>query len=310
MEVEADALVTLGCARVSLGDPAGVEDLEHASELVHQRGRIGFRALINLGWAYSVIGDLPQALRVSEQTATRATQEGEVQGAWFAKGNIADTLYALGRWDEALDIIDSFDAAPEGARYQLSSVRTVRACVLAARDQLGAALEEVREVVASTRPAMDPQALRAPLVVLSRLAHRQGLYEEAEATLNEVAGSIVDSDSAGDPQEWHIELVLALVDTGRVDVAREIVERLPDGVWLDACRATLDARYVDVADLLETTGGQSLQAELRLRAARELVAAGRLDEASRQLERARVFWKSVGATAFLRDTDQLIAAAS
>ena len=310
MEVEADALVTLGCARVSLGDPAGVEDLEHASELVRQRGRIGFRALINLGWAYSVIGDLPQALRVSEQTATRATQEGEVQGAWFAKGNIADTLYALGRWDEALDIIDSFDAAPEGARYQLSSVRTVRACVLAARDQRGAALEEVREVVASTRPAMDPQALRAPLVVLSRLAHRHGLYEEAEATVNEVAGSIVESDSAGDPQEWHIELVLALVDTGRLDVAREIVERLPDGVWLDACRATLDARYVDVADLLETTGEQSLQAELRLRAARELVAAGQLDEASRQLECARAFWKSVGATAFLRDTDQLIAAAS
>ena len=31
VEIEADALVTLGCARVSLGDPTGVEDLEQRS---------------------------------------------------------------------------------------------------------------------------------------------------------------------------------------------------------------------------------------------------------------------------------------
>ena len=309
-DIEADALVTLGSARVSLGDVTGVQDLEHALELVGHRGRIAGRALINLGWAYSVIGDLPQALHAGERSAAHSTQQGDVQGAWFAKGNTANSLYSLGRWDEALDTIDSFDAAPEGARYQLSSVRSVRAQALAARDRPDAALEEIRDVVALARPTMDPQAIWPSLVVLSRLAHQQGLQREADAAMNEVAESIAANESPGDPQEWHVDLTLSLADTGRVDIARAIVERLPAGVWRDACRATLEARYGDVADLLETTGEQPLQAEFRLRAARELVAAGRLDEASQQLERARAFWQSVGATGFLRDADQLIAAAS
>ena len=309
-EIEADALVTFGCGRVSLGDPTGVRDLEQALELVGHRGRVAARALTNLGWAYSVIGDLEQALRASERSAARSAEEGYDQDAWFAKGNIADTLYALGRWDEALAIIDSFDSAPEGARYQLSSVRSVRANVLAARDRPGAALEEVREVVELTRPTMDPQAMRAPLLILSRLAYQQGLIAEAEATVAEVTDSIVVSPSAGDPQEWHIELVLALVDTGRVDAAMTIVGRLPAGVWRDACRAALEARYADVADLLDATGEQSLQAELRLRAATDLVSVGRLGEAHEQLERARAFWRSVGAVAFLRRADELLVAAS
>ena len=165
VEIEADALVTLGCARVSLGDPTGVEDLEHALGLVGHRGRVASRALNNLGWAYSVIGDLSRALRVSEENAARATEEGDAQQAWFSEGNVASQLYALGRWDEAMRSVDSFDSsAPEGARYMETAVRSLRADILAARDRPEAALEEIRDVVAISRPTMDPQATWPSLV--------------------------------------------------------------------------------------------------------------------------------------------------
>ena len=310
IEIEADALVTLGCARVSLGDPGGVEDLEDALVLVGQRGRVAGRGFTNLGWAYSVIGDLSQALRVNEQQAASAMQESNVQDAWFAKGNLVSTLYELGRWDEALHTIDSFSSAPDGARYQLTSVRSIRALVLAARDHPEAALEEIREVVALSRPTMDPQAVWPSLLVLSRLALQQGLEEEAEASMNELTDSIEATESAGDAQEWHVELIHVLVDADCSGEAKRIVERLPTGVWRDACTAVLEGRYADAADLLGGTGEQPLQAELRLRAATQLVAEGRLGEAHAQLERARAFWRTVGATAYLRDADQLLAAAS
>jgi hypothetical protein len=40
------------------------------------------------------------------------------------------------------------------------------------------------------------------------------------------------------------------------------------------------------------------------------VAEGRLVEAAEQLERARSFWRRVGATAYLREADSVVAAAS
>ena len=310
VEIEADALVTLGCARVSLGDPAGVEDLEDALGLVGHRGRVAARALNNLGWAYSVIGDLSHALGVSEQSAARATQEGDVQQAWFSEGNVANNLYSLGRWDEAMNSVDSFDSAPEGARYMQTSVRSIRANILAARDRPEAALEEIRDVVAISRPTMDPQAIWPSLVELSRIAQQLGLDDEAEACLDELTDSIAASESPGDAQEWDIQLVLAFVDADRSQEAREIVERLPAVIWREVCDAVLEARYVAAADLLDATGEQPVQAELRLRAATQLLFEGRLGEAQAQLERARAFWQSVGATRYLREADELFAAAS
>ena len=310
VKIEADALVTRGCARVALGDPRGVEDIEGALELVGHRGGVAARAYANLGWAYSVIGDIAQAYRVSNEAVERGEREGDIQDAWFSKGNVANSLYDLGRWDEALDLIESFGAAPEGARYQLVSVRTVLASVLAARDRPDEALEVIREVVMLARPSMDAQALWPAIVGLSHCALVRGLRAEADSALDEVTSSIAASESAGDVQQWHVELILLLVLAGRFEDATAIVERLAAGVWRDACRAVLEERHADAADILERTGEQPLQAELRLRAATILVAEGRLAEAQAQLDRARGFWRSVDATALLRDADQILAAAS
>jgi class 3 adenylate cyclase/tetratricopeptide (TPR) repeat protein len=310
VEIEADALITLGCARVSLGDAGGVEDMDRALGLVGHRGRAAARAYTNLGWAYATIGDIRKAHRANEEEVARAMQEGDVQSAWFAKGNLVSSLYALGRWDEALDLVDSYESAPEGAQYQLPMARLIRAYIAVARDRPDAALEELRDVVAISRPTMDAQAVWPMLLGLSRVARLRGLHEEADAILGELISSIAATESAGDPQDWHVELVLALIDGDRRQDARELVERLAPWVWRDACAAVLEGRYDRAADLLDSTGEQPLQAEIRLRAATELVARGRLAEAEEQLDRARAFWRTVGATAYLRAADELLAAAS
>jgi hypothetical protein len=50
------------------------------------------------------------------------------------------------------------------------------------------------------------------------------------------------------------------------------------------------------------------EAEARLRAAEQLLAEGRRAAADEQLRLAIAFWRSVGATLFIREAEQLLAA--
>jgi hypothetical protein len=89
-----------------------------------------------------------------------------------------------------------------------------------------------------------------------------------------------------------------------------LAERVGAGPWADACIAALERRYEDAAEILASLKNEPLQASLRLLAARQLAADGRLVEAEAQLGRARAFWSEVGATAYLREADEVLAAAS
>lgn len=88
-----------------------------------------------------------------------------------------------------------------------------------------------------------------------------------------------------------------------------IAQRLADGPWRDATMATVDRRYTDAADILASIGEEPLQAQARRLAARELAREGRMADATAQLDQARAFWLSVGATAYLREADDVLAAA-
>ena len=57
-------------------------------------------------------------------------------------------------------------------------------------------------------------------------------------------------------------------------------------------------------------GIPALTATARLRAAKPLAAAGRRTDADEQLQAALAFFRSVGATRYVRDAEALLAAAS
>ncbi len=312
VETGAHALVTLGCARVATGDSAGIEDLERALDLVGRRGHVAGRALTNLGWAYEVTGDLNQSYLRTLQCIEHAELEGDAQTAWFARGNLAFTCHALGKWDEALASSSTFDDAPEAARYQGFLVRTVTVAILVGRDRMSAsaALDDLRERLELVRPTADAQVLWPFLVDNARMAQHLGLANEAQSRLDELVESIRARESAGDPLSWHIDLAIALVDAGRESEAAEIAQRLREGSWREAARAIAVHDFVPAADILARMGERTLQAEVRLRAAREFVAESRPVEAAAQLGKAQAFWQSVGATALLREADELFAAAS
>ena len=309
-EIEADALVTLGSCRVTLGDVDGIDDLEAALELVGRRGFVAGRAMTNLGWAYDVTGDLPRSRAATVEAIEVAEREGDVQTAWFTRANLANSEHLLGRWDEALRIVDLFADAPDGAYLARVLVQCTRAHILDARDRTVEAMEAVEAVLAHLQSIGDVQVMWPALCIYIRFARRLGRSANADSALTEVMDGLREHESVGDPGVWHSGLVLELIEAGRAGQTSEIVDRLAPSRWRDVCRAVAERRFVETADLLAASGEQPFQAEVRLLAARALAAEGRLVEAAEHLERARTFWLSVDATAYLREADELFAAAS
>jgi hypothetical protein len=215
----------------------------------------------------------------------------------------------LGRWDETLRVVDLFEQAPSGVELARTLVRSNRALIRAARGRPDEALDELEVVLADARAADDPQLTWPNLTWYAKLARRFGRAADADAALTRLVDGMRAHESVGDPGIWHAELVLELFEAGRGAQSDEIVQRMTRGVWRDLAEATAEQRFVDAADLLDGTGEQTFQAEVRLRAAKTLIAEGRIAEGLEQAHRARSFWETVAATAYLRETDELVAAA-
>jgi hypothetical protein len=80
--------------------------------------------------------------------------------------------------------------------------------------------------------------------------------------------------------------------------------------WREVVRRYAAGDYVAAADLLGEIGSKPGEAETRVHAARQLAAAGRDDEAGKQLQQAVAFYRSVGATRYLDEIEPLLTASS
>jgi predicted DNA-binding transcriptional regulator YafY len=81
-------------------------------------------------------------------------------------------------------------------------------------------------------------------------------------------------------------------------------------VWAEAATAIADGDLVCAADVLGGTELTSEEAYARLRAAELLASQGRNAEAQFHLERALSFYRSVGATAYLRRAEAVMPASA
>ena len=157
------------------------------------------------------------------------------------------------------------------------------------------------------RPSMDPQAVWPSLVVLSRLARERGLRAEAESALDEVTDGIAASDSAGDAQQWHIDLVLAARRRrsfrGRERDRRtarggRVAKRVHRGARGTACGCSRHRSSATGRAAAPGRAASSRRGDARHRGTAR-------PRRRRSSSSARAFWTSVGATAYLREADDL-----
>ena len=130
---------------------------------------------------------------------------------WFTRNNHVDSEHLLGRWDEALRLIDLFSDAPQGVQLPRVLVRSQRALILGARDCGAEAMEEIDGALADMRTtAVDVQLMWPILNRYGRLARRLGRVADANSALSELMDGLAMHESAGDPDVWQSEVVLEL----------------------------------------------------------------------------------------------------
>jgi hypothetical protein len=110
---------------------------------------------------------------------------------------------------------------------------------------------------------------------------------------------------------WLIDAAVALAALGRgPELARLVEKATVKTPWRRAAAVYAAGDFQAAADEYSAIGALPEEANARLRAAEVLVREGRRAEADGELKRSLAFWRSVGATAYVREGEALMAASA
>jgi predicted ATPase/class 3 adenylate cyclase len=303
-EIQAEALISVGMARHSSDHNEGRDDLERGVELALASSHLAAaaRGYQNL----SVVTDDAvrqfELLRTSEDLWLRA---GHAEGARYTHANRVAFMFSLGRWDEALPLMDAFIADCEAGRphYQEALLRRCRAWARVVRDDAEGAIDDLERSVAVARGAKDPQVVFESLGDAAFMYTELGRLDEARTLAKEML--------AANPQAplWSTTFLLVADQLGMGNAVRATFASDREPHSRDALIVAMaEGRLVDAVDIAMHQGSVDMAAVLRCAVAETLLEEGRAAEAGAQLEQALAFYRSVGGTRFIREIEAQLAA--
>jgi hypothetical protein len=309
-EVRAQALNTLGVARVKLGDRGGLADIERSLETAESSPE-RLRGYINLASTLGELGDFRRSAELHEEGLREAERAGAAGPVRWLRAERCFDEYIAGRWNEALAHVEEFlaEAETRERHYMDAAAWAVRALIRLARGEGAGALADSERVLALGRAAQDPQILHPALAFHSQILLAEGRRPDAATFVDELLELLRSSRSSW-VSYWSIPLAIVLVELGRPGDLEPIAEAAVATRWLDAAQAYAAGSFEEAADILGDIGSAPEEAFARLRAAEALIQAGRRAEGNAQLQRALAFFRSVGATAYIREAESLFAASA
>jgi DNA-binding CsgD family transcriptional regulator/tetratricopeptide (TPR) repeat protein len=176
---EGRALNTLGCDLSELGDPdAGITALRRALILSEEAGSFDDlqRAYLNLSYVLDVDAGRPhEALQVLQQGLQRLRELGldlALPGNTL-RTNLAATLWFMGRWQEAEELLNEALTRDAPARFALQ-LPLYRARLHIARGRFDLALEQAQTAARMAEQLIDPASQTSLQKFLAELAIWQG----------------------------------------------------------------------------------------------------------------------------------------
>jgi len=307
-EIRARALATIGSALVITGDPRGVADLERAVKIAlaaHSRECV--RAYNSLSVAHGRLGDTRRARELTVEGLQAAERFGDVARARALRGTLVWFEFISGRWDESLHLANEFIAETEAGspHYQETEARSMRATIRLARGDAEGALADAERGLELARDAKDPQDLAPGLAHYARCLLARGRAQAAAPAARE-ALAIARKNAVVLADDWPV-LAFVLTALGHGEELVGALVAAPRTPWIEAARRYAGGDFVPAADLYAKIGSLPDEADARLRAAEQFVKAGRRGEANAQLEQALAFYRSVGATRYIREGEALLA---
>jgi class 3 adenylate cyclase/tetratricopeptide (TPR) repeat protein len=301
-DMEADALGTIGLARVDSGDAGGIADLEAAIATHEREGTPGISWHLNLAYALAALGDLRRCFASWATAAQLAERFGSMRALRSIQLQRVAEHYWTGRWDQAVSVVDELvaSAAPEG-NYLEWECRVWRGRIRLARGDLEGALADSSAALELARRTADPMALNPACAFRACALLAAGKEGAARAMTGELlaglGGSVLGAEISADLGTALAGLrhPLAVLDRRGV----------PPSPWLAAARALVAGEPARSAELYARIGARPEEAGARLAAARLAVASGRPGQVEPHLERAAAFYREVGATARLAEAKAL-----
>jgi predicted ATPase/class 3 adenylate cyclase len=312
-ELRAHALLNIGAARMSSGDAGAIEDVNRALAIAMEANvpMAIFRAQQNLGTLLALRGHLERGIAVMQDAVAVASRFGLVGESRWCRGDLPASQYVLGRWDEALAGADAFIAEVEAGspHYLASYCYATRAQIRPGRDDVRGALADTERALELARLNKDPSDLLGTLATSAHVLRECGDAARAGLLAGECLAALQAGTDAGFNLDCLHVLAWTLSPLGR---GQELIDALPtiDTPWVRAAQAFAVRDLRRAADICHEMGAATEEARDRLWLAQELIEQSRRPEADVELQRALAFYRSVGATRYIREAEGLLAASA
>jgi tetratricopeptide (TPR) repeat protein len=310
-DMRAHALNTLGIARVSMSDNGGLDDLEESCNLSRRVGGPEYlRATGNFASVLFNLGQLGRAAQLHHEALAIAKDIGYEEPTRWLSTEIAIDHELAGEWAEAREMVDELIPGYAVSPFWIEpQTRICRARMLIAEGDAAQASADVERALELTEAGGSFQSECDPLAFCARLHAELGELDTARRRTVEVVGLWAETRSAYLDQ-WVLDAWYAAWRTDeevRLDVA---IAAMPPNPWAEVASTMIRRDFAAAATCLDEMGAVSVAALARLWAAEWLVEHGRRAEANEYLDRSLAFWRSVGAPAYARRGESLLAAAS
>jgi tetratricopeptide (TPR) repeat protein len=193
--------------------------------------------------------------------------------------------------------------------YTDYSCRLLRATIRRASGDLPGAVADVEQCLTLARASADAQVTAPALIGAASVFLEAGRSDEAATLAHEALAMgirlvVVSNDMTVVDAAWLMR------DVGfQADYVALLEESLATP-WVEAASAICSDEFRRAADVLGDIGCRTGEAYARLRAAKQLVEEGRRAEADVELNQALAFYREVGATAYVREGEALLAASA
>jgi class 3 adenylate cyclase/tetratricopeptide (TPR) repeat protein len=308
------ALITIGSARTDIGDlEGGITDLEEGLAIAVKASAPTaiFSAHQNLWSTLIAHGQIQRGFAIQEEAIVAASRFGMAGNLRWCRGERPDTLYVLGRWDEAQAGVDEFLAEVESGspHYLAPHCYATRAQLRLGRDDVVGALADAGRAIDLARLTKEPQIFLPTVTTCAYVFCESGdivraalLADEALAALK--ARSRVDLIA----DRPHV-LAWTLSALGRGPELGDLLSH-SDVPWVRAAALFVSGDPGAAADVCGAMGATTEEARDRLWLAEALVEQNRRAEADVELKRALAFYRSVRATRYIRKAEGLLAASA
>ncbi len=301
-EIRADVLGTIGAARSNKGELGTDRFQEEAIEILERRGSVQvLRAYNNVLHTLIEYGELERAEGVDERAVARARRFGYIEWLRWIREKHGQLAYLAGRWDELAALAESELSTMEagGAHYLQGSWHSIRGLIRLARGEREGVRVDAEAQLEYGRRIGEPQMFQPILAQSLHTFVELGDTDRAGGLMTEILASL--AERMGMRSFYWLEFAIGALELGRGAELLEATGAWTANVWVEAARAFVQEDFSLAAEIYARIGALPPEAMARQRLAGQHFAAGARAEGEEQLQRARAFWRSVGATAYLDD---------